>query len=378
MKINIDLQCYNRKGTGISEYAKSRISFLEKINDVSLFGYMTKGRHNEELNSFERLHFPIKIGRLPIKLLYSRKIKHPLPIYYEYLCKNHADINLYFTWNIKRVKHKGITIATIHDLIALRTEMENQKIVDDQINDLTYTLKYCDFVFTVSNASKADIIKEFNYPAERIGVVPNGIDYDRFHCNIPEHELLRIRGKYGLPQKFILYLGGMRKHKNLDRLIRAYSCLSEELKEEYSLVITKGTPELKELAWNLHIGDKVVFTPYIEEEDKIGMYKLASLYAYISLYEGFGLPVIESQAVGTPVITSNVSSLPEVAGDSALCVNPLDIKEIAEGITRILSDNELRQKMINKGFANAQYYNDNNAGEILYGYLKNIVCKGTL
>lgn len=114
-----------------------------------------------------------------------------------------------------------------------------------------------------------------------------------------------------MPEKFILYLGGMRKHKNIERLIKAYSILPKELQDEYKLVITKGTDGLRKLVGELNLSDNIVFTAFIDDEDKVGMYQLASLYAYISLYEGFGIPVIEAQAAGTPVITSNTSSLPK-------------------------------------------------------------------
>ena len=172
-----------------------------------------------------------------------------------------------------------------------------------------------------------------------------------------------------MPEKFILYLGGMRKHKNIERLIKAYSILPKELQDEYKLVITKGTDGLRKLVGELNLSDNIVFTAFIDDEDKVGMYQLASLYAYISLYEGFGIPVIEAQAAGTPVITSNTSSLPEVAGDSAVCVDPTSIEAIAEGIKDILTDDNLRSGLISKGYTNAKRYSCENAGENLFKFL---------
>lgn len=376
MKINIDLQCVNISGTGIAEFAKSRIAYLEAQSDVSLHGFLSKAKHGKELDLFQKYSFPIKIGCLPIRLLYSRFIRKTLPFFsYEWLCGNRADVNLYFTWNIKRVRHHGITIATIHDLIALRTEMETNKIVEDQINDITYSLEHCDHILTVSESSKKDIVYEFNYPSDKISVVPNGIDFNYYNKKVSSVHLKQIREKYGLPPKFILYLGGMRKHKNIERLITAYSILPKELRAEYQLVITKGTPNLKELAQSLGILENVIFTQFVDEEDKAGMYQLASLYAYISLYEGFGLPIVEAQAAGTPVITSNVSSLPEVAGTSAVCVNPENVDEIALGIQRILKDSNLRNDLIEKGYCNAKRYSNENAGKILYDTLNSIIKK---
>lgn len=369
MKINLDLQCVNIKGTGIAEFANMLINYLQNKPDLQLHGFYSQLHHRSEESDFSRFNFPVHLGRLPIKILYSRKLSRPLPLYYDWLARNKADVNLYFTWNIKRVHHKGITIATIHDLIALRTEMENQKIVDEQINDLTYTVKHCDYIITVSESSKKDIIQEFNYPENRIHVVPNAIDFSLFNKRISDSKAKEIRKKYNLPEKFILYLGGMRKHKNIERLIRAYSILPKELRDEYKLVITKGTDALREMTRELNLTDRVVFTPFIDNDDKAGMYQLASLYAYISLYEGFGIPIIESQAAGTPVLTSNVSSIPEVAGDSALCVDPTNVEEIADGMNSILTNEKLRSSLVDKGYVNAKSYSFENAGENLYKFV---------
>lgn len=369
LKLNLDLQCVNNPGTGIAEYANMLISYLQKKEDLKLHGYFSKLHHSSDESFLDKFSFPITKGRIPISLLNSRKFNHPLPIYYELLCHNKADINLYFTWNIKRVLYHGLTIATIHDLIALRTEMESQKIVDDQINDLTYTLKHCNYIITVSEASKEDIIKEFNYPEDRIKVIYNAIDFERFNKPLNQGREKRIRQKYNLPDRFILYLGGMRKHKNLERLIKAYSLLPDTLKESYQLVITRGTESLRDLVESLGIKDKVIFTPFIDDEDKAGLYQLASLYSYVSLYEGFGIPIIEAQAAGTPVITSNVSSIPEVAGDTAMCVDPTSEEAIANGMAKILEDKDYRDNLIQKGFNNAKRFSVESAGKSLYEFL---------
>lgn len=372
MKINLDLQCINSVGTGIAEFAKMLIGYLQNQPEYELYGYMTKFNHSKGIIDLSNYRFPIKIGYWPISLVYSKKLKTPLPIYYHWLCSHKADINISFTWNIKRVRHHGLTIATIHDLIALRTEMESQEIVNNQLNDLSYTLANCDYIITVSESSKNDIVEEFHYPAERIVVIPNGIDFNYFNTPITNKKSQQIKTKYNLPDKFILYLGGMRKHKNIERLIKAYSILSNGIKDKYKLVITKGTPELRSLVNKLHLQDNVIFTKYIDDEDKPGLYQLSSLYAYISLYEGFGIPVIEAQAAGTPVITSNTSSLPEVASDSAACVDPTDVKGISKTIERILTDNNYRTLLVTKGYENALKYSPDKAGEKFCEFLNSI------
>lgn len=364
MKININLQPLNNWDTGIALFGNELTKHLIDNSSCELYGCFNYVRAIK-LEDLKRFSFKKTYSKIPYKFVYSRKVKKRLPIYYHTMMGNVADINLFYTYKIPRVKYKGITICTIHDLIPLKVETENKQIAIDYKDDIAYAINHSDYLITVSEASKRDIMLEFNYPDNKIAVIPNGVDFDSFNRNIEDFILSEVRIKYALPEKFILYFGGIRKHKNVSTIIKAYSILPKELRDEVALVITQGNDDLKKLVKELKLENHVFFTSFIDEVDKPAIYKLALLTVFISLYEGFGLPIIESMAAGTPVITSNISSMPEISGNAASLVNPLDIKEIAVSLEQIIRNPEIRERMISLGYKNAQKFSWSESGRKL-------------
>lgn len=364
MKINVNLQSLNNWGTGICLFGNKLIEQLNHNTNYELYGCFNFVR-DIKLKDLNRYSFPVKYSKIPSKLVYSRLINSSLPFYYHRMMGNKAEINLFFTYRIPRVKYKGITISTIHDLIPLKVPQENKQIEIDYRNDITFAINHSDYLITVSEASKKDIISEFNYPENRITVIPNGVDFDFFNKSPSKAELEKARAKYKLPKKFILYFGNIRKHKNVDSLIKAYSLLSNEIRNEVSLVITQGNDELRQLVKELNLVDQVHFTSFIDDIDLPSIYKLALVMAFTSSYEGFGLPIIEAMAAGTPVITSNVSSMPEIAGDAAILVSPLQLEEISEALEKVIQNPEIRAKMIALGYDNAKKYSWKQSGDKL-------------
>ncbi|MCR4029653.1 MULTISPECIES: glycosyltransferase family 4 protein [Flavobacterium] len=364
MKINVNLQPVNNQGSGIALFANKLIEQLNRHKSYSISGCFNFVRGVKE-KDLARFPFPVKYSRIPAKAVYSRLLKNPLPFYYHAMAASSAPINLFLTYKIPRVRYEGLVITTIHDLIPLRTTTENNSIQSDYHNDIAYAIKHSDYLITISEASKKDILSEFLYDKNKIFVVPNGVDFKVYNKQIKDEKLKEISKKYQLPDKFVVYLGGIRKHKNVDNLIRAYALLSDDIREEVRLVITQGNEELKKLAVDLHIEKQVFFTPYIDEEDKPALYKLALAMAFISSYEGFGLPIIEAMAAGTPVITSNISSMPEVAGNAAVLVDPFKIEETTAAMERIILDEQFRNELIEAGYKNAKQYSWTNAGEAI-------------
>lgn len=167
--------------------------------------------------------------------------------------------------------------------------------------------------------------------------------------------------------KYILSVGTMEPRKNLARLIKAYSRLPSSLREEYPLVITGRagwkTGGLRSTAEQEGVTNNTIFTGFIAEEHLPAVLAGAAVFCYPSLYEGFGFPPLEAMYFGTPVLTSNVSSLPEVVGDAALAVNPHSIEEISDGLNRLLTDEPLREKLRRKGFKQAGEFIDNGFAE---------------
>jgi glycosyltransferase involved in cell wall biosynthesis len=207
-------------------------------------------------------------------------------------------------------------------------------------------------VLTVSEASKRDILRFFPIPSEKVDVIYNAID-DRFSQPPDPAQLERVRERYQLHDRFLLYSGNVKPHKNLERVIDAFARLRSDGAADIKLLITGG--EISRYAtlrravhrYNLH--KHVRFLGFQTADTLAALYHLADAFVFPSLYEGFGLPPLEAMACGTPVLTSNVSSLPEVVDDAALLVDPRDPDAIAQGMHQILTDEPTRDRLIARG-----------------------------
>jgi glycosyltransferase involved in cell wall biosynthesis len=215
-----------------------------------------------------------------------------------------------------------------------------------------------DAVLASSENTKKDIVRLLGISPERVTVIYLGKD-DRFQPSKDQDAVGRVRAKYGLAGGVILCVGIIQPRKNLDSLIRAYSKL-KPLQGNYQLVLAGGFgwgyDEVLRAAADCGLGDRVVFPGFIPDDELPILYSLADLSVYPSVYEGFGFPVLEAMGCGVPVITSNVSSMPEIAGDACVLVNPTNIDELAQAMERILSDRELRAGMAAKGVIRSQLF----------------------
>jgi glycosyltransferase involved in cell wall biosynthesis len=211
-------------------------------------------------------------------------------------------------------------------------------------------------VLTVSESSKRDILRFVDVPPANIDVIYNSYD-ERFGVEPKEEDIVRVRERYQLHDPFVLYAGNVKPHKNLERLIESFHLVRDRGLDRLKLVligdeISKYTA-LRRAVHRHQLHPYVRFLGYLPEETLAAMYRLAGVFVFPSLYEGFGLPPLEAMASGTPVVTSNVSSLPEVAGDAAILVDPYDTRSIADGIYRVLTDQRLRADLRRLGLARA-------------------------
>jgi glycosyltransferase involved in cell wall biosynthesis len=209
-----------------------------------------------------------------------------------------------------------------------------------------------DAILTVSEASKRDILHFFNVPAEKIVVVHNAID-ERFWVPPEDEDVARVRERYQLTHRFVLYAGNIKPHKNLVRLIEAFAQVRQGEDDDLKLLIIgdqiSKLPALRLAVHRLKLHKHVRFLGYLPDETLAVLYRLAAVFVFPSLYEGFGLPPLEAMASGTPVVTSNTSSLPEVAGDAAVLVDPYEVESIVDGIRRVLTDDTLATTLRQKG-----------------------------
>jgi glycosyltransferase involved in cell wall biosynthesis len=214
-------------------------------------------------------------------------------------------------------------------------------------------------ILTVSEASKRDIIHFFNVPPEKVVVVYNAIE-ERFAVTPSDEAIERVRERYQLNHPFVLYVGNIKPHKNLVRLIEAFADLRGRGFDELKLLIIgdeiSKLPALRRAVHSHKLHKHVRFLGYLEGQTLAILYRLASVFVFPSLYEGFGLPPIEAMASGTPVVTSNVSSMPEVTGDAAVLVDPYSVESIMEGIERVLKDPVLSAELREKGIARARQF----------------------
>jgi glycosyltransferase involved in cell wall biosynthesis len=252
------------------------------------------------------------------------------------------------------------SVVTIHDCIHLMFPqyLPNKAAYAYARASMWAAARRSDRILTVSEASKRDILSLFNVKPEKIVVVYNAID-EHFSTTPSEEHVARIRERYQLDHKFVLYVGNIKPHKNLVRLIEAFSELRRTHDDLKLLIIGDEISKLPALRRAVHrhkLHKHVRFLGYLKDDTLTVLYRLASVFVFPSLYEGFGLPPLEAMASGTPVVTSNVSSLPEVTGDAAVLVDPYDVDSIGNGIRRILDDPRLAEELRIKGLKRAREF----------------------
>lgn len=270
----------------------------------------------------------------------------------------HSEFDLYFEPNFIPTKIKARKIvATVHDFsFRLFPEAHPRDRIQYFEKNFAKNILRSQRIITDSVYIKNEAMQFLALPPERITPVHLGVDHDVFKIYDSER-LKSCREDLALPEKFILFVGTREPRKNLDRLMRAYAELPGQLQREFSLVLIGplGWGETDPAA-RQKLANRVLVLDYLDTQKLALAYNLASVLAYPSVYEGFGLPPLEAMACGCPVVVSRAASLPEVCGDAACYVDPQDVQSIAEGMNRVLSDDELRRSLIKKGIERAKLF----------------------
>jgi glycosyltransferase involved in cell wall biosynthesis len=253
------------------------------------------------------------------------------------------------------------SVVTIHDCIHLMFPqyLPNRFALGYARMSISLATHRATRVLTVSESSKRDILRFVDTDPDKIDVIYNAYD-ERFGVEPREEDVVRVRERYQLHDEFVLYAGNVKPHKNLERLIEAFDRVRRGGLDHLKLVMIGDEiskyAALRRAVHRHQLHKYVRFLGYLPEETLAVMYRLAGVFVFPSLYEGFGLPPLEAMASGTPVVTSNVSSLPEVAGDAAVLVDPYDPDAIADGIERVLTDEKLRRQLRTRGLARARQF----------------------
>ena len=254
---------------------------------------------------------------------------------------------------------KGKSVLTIHDTIALDfpeyCSFANRAYFRFA---LPYSINKADRIIAVSHTVKNDILQKFPGCSSKIEVIYHGID--NIFREAPTTEKLReVRQKYGLPEKYILFVGNIEPKKNIARLIEAFRNLVKHSEIPHSLVIAgQFAWKCKDIIQVKKQNDKrIIFPGYIHQSDLPAVYSLADLFVFPSLYEGFGIPPLEAMACGVPAIVSNAGALPEITAGNAFMIDPLSVASIETAMYKLLHENDLRNNFIEKGRIHIEKFN---------------------
>ena len=253
------------------------------------------------------------------------------------------------------------SVVTIHDCIHLRFPqyLPHRLGYVYARSSLWVATHRATRVLTVSETSKRDILRYFRVPESKIDVIYNAID-ERLGEAPTEAEMAQVRERYQLNAPFVLYAGNIKPHKNLERLIEAFNTLRRGGLEHVQLLIIGDEiskyATLRRAVHRHKLHKHVRFFGFVPDKTLASLYRLASVFVFPSLYDGFGLPPLEAMAAGTPVITSNVSSLPEVVGDAAILIDPYEPDEIAAAMRRVLTDPAVREDLRARGLIRVKQF----------------------
>jgi glycosyltransferase involved in cell wall biosynthesis len=330
--------------SGIGRYSLSLSSYLLEYWDYPFQLFINGKASGHFEKTSEREKAKIKIvskcvspdfglhGNL-LRLLWTNK-----------LCLQNQKEIIFNTSQLEASLFHNKQIMTVHDLIPLLFPHYHKKQLYYFKHVFPIVLKKSIAILTVSHHSKNLIVDFYKIPKEKVIVIYNGISELFLNCKFNPKK-----------QNYILYVGRISPTKNIEGLVKAFEMLITAYKLDLRLKITDSQSKLN-FKISMTLRDKIDFVGNIPDSDLRDLYKNASLFVFPSLYEGFGLPPLEAMACGCPVVCSNVASLPEVCGEAACYVDPVNIESIVEGMYKVLTDEDLRQNLIQKGLQRAKLF----------------------
>ncbi|WP_053240438.1 glycosyltransferase family 4 protein [Pyrobaculum islandicum] len=336
---------------------------LKTANDKYIF-YLILQENN--IKNIEQLLTETAATVVPLQLPKIRFLQYDLSLLFmpRMLMKTKLDV-IHFTeflpsltpsFYISSVRK----ILTIYDLIpSLFRYLPTDYILKWRLL-LKRVVKKVDMIITVSKNTLNDCVKYLQCPSEKIRVIYPGVDNIFKPLTRKEKAKEVIKTKYGVEPPFILYVGTLEPRKNVERLIASYYILKKKMGIKHRLILVGKKVWMYNTIFNLisklGLSNQVVYIGYVDREDLPLFYNLADVFVYPSLYEGFGIPPLEAMACGTPVVTSNTSSLPEVVGNAALTVDPYNIDQLVQAIHLIISDEGVRKELSKRGIEQAQKF----------------------
>lgn len=368
MRIGIDYTPAYEQGGGIGRLTRDLLTALSRLDNETAYKLFVSGATSEKMPPALATNFQWKPTSLSPKWLARiwHRTRLPLPVE---VFTGQIDLFHATDFTLPPTLPKTKTIVTVHDLSFVRvpnTASPSLKAYLDTV--VPRSVRNATHVIADSQATKDDLIDLYGIDRNKITVLLSGID-SRFLFVDSVDSYMTMRNKYKLSNRpYIFTIGTIQPRKNYSRLIQALKIL-RDTGYDLQLVIAGGKGWLEDEMYKTlaetKLEDYVKLIGFADDEDVAELYSGAECVAFPSLYEGFGFPVLESMACGTAVVTSNVSSLPEVAGNAALMVDPYNVEAIADAIQRIIDDNSLKQTLIERGFEQAKKFTWENSARNL-------------
>jgi glycosyltransferase involved in cell wall biosynthesis len=381
LKILVDSTPISPHPSGVGFYVANLIMTLHALQEEENFqlgivyqpglkkwlqGDLSFPSYLKQYSQKHLLPLPVRISDLLLDLNFSPSLSY-FEKYFDY-----PDILQGTNYSVYPCKN-SLKVMNIYDLTFIKYPNYVDNIVKKYTEKVKRCLQWTDLVLTISESSKQDIVKYLQVNPEKVYVTPLG---SRYHANYisPEvAEKLEIEAKYDFSKPYLLFVSTIEPRKNINCIITAFNLLKRNYKIEHQLVLIgkKGWSyepifaAIESSPWRKEIHH----LDYLSDELVALFYSKADVFVYPSHYEGFGLPVLEAMTLGAPVVSSNTSSIPEVAGDAAILIDPQDPMQLAESILKIISDRQLRQDLINKGKERAKLFTwERTARETLKAY----------
>jgi len=378
MRIAIDYTAAVRQRGGIGRYTRELVQALAALDQANEYVLLVQDRPG-------RAEAPAPNFRLrstglsePWLTRLWQRLGLPLPVE---VFTGPVDIFHSPDFVLPPTRRGTRTLLTVHDLSFIRDPDSAPPALRAYLERVVpRSVARADHILADSAATRHDLITLYDVPGEKVSVVYSGVNA-AFRPVRDAARLAEVCARYGLRRPYILSLGTLQPRKNYIRLIRAFACARRSpALRDHQLAIVGGKGWLYEAIFaeveRLGLHDSVLFPGFVADADLPALYSAAALFVYPSLYEGFGLPVLEAMACGTPTVVSNASSLPEVAGDAALLVDPHDEAALAQALEQALSDDGLRARLVAQGFEQARRFTWAAAAGQLLGLYHRLVQRG--
>ncbi len=357
--------------SGIGHYTLEVLRALDKLVENRDDVEITLGvyfRRIRKIKSYGFRNFRYRRTPFPLRISNAMKIRNK-QIYYDLFFGKKVYLFPNFTsWPLLFSKSVPIIYDLSFEKFPQFADPRNQQFLSDNVKK---SAEWAEKIVTISSNSKQEIVDYYGTKPSDVEIVYPGIDQSQFF-RWPANEVEKVKARYGVFGKYILYVGNLEPRKNLKTLLLAYEKLPTSIRKEYSILLVGARgwldDEIFDIIERLRIAGNHIQQPqgYVKDEDRAALYSGASLFVYPSLYEGFGIPPVEAMACGVPTITSNNSSLPEAVGDAAKTVDAEDVDGLSDTIQKVLGDEKLQEEMRTKGFEQADKYSwDHEAQKLL-------------